>query len=158
MEKKYIDKFYDTTLKSDKYEVFALALPINLIYKSMYNESEQFLKSNYDLIHSDIDVMATLYFNGNALTPTELYSAAIFSSGGMTKVLKKLEERKLIFREASSNDKRSMLVCLTPLGEELIKECMDEVIKMKEKIFDVLSKKEKDSLKKILSKITYSFV
>ena len=76
----------------------------------------------------------------------------------MTKVLKKLEERKLIFREASSNDKRSMLVCLTPLGEELIKECMDEVIKMKEKIFDVLSKKEKDSLKKILSKITYSFI
>ena len=124
----------------------------------MYNESEQFFKSNYDLIHSDIDVMATLYFNGNALTPTELYSAAIFSSGGMTKVLKKLEERKLIFREASSNDKRSMLVCLTPLGEELIKECIDEVIKMKEKIFDVLSKKEKDSLKKILSKITYSFV
>jgi DNA-binding MarR family transcriptional regulator len=158
MEKKYIDKFYDTTLKSDKYEVLAFALPINLIYKSMYNESEQFFKSNYDLIHSDIDVMATLYFNGNALTPTELYSAAIFSSGGMTKVLKKLEERKLIFREASSNDKRSMLVCLTPLGEELIKECMDEVIKMKEKIFDVLSKKEKDSLKKILSKITYSFV
>lgn len=158
MEKKYIDKFYDTTLKSDKYEVLAFALPINLIYKSMYNESEQFFKSNYDLIHSDIDVMATLYFNGNALTPTELYSAAIFSSGGMTKVLKKLEERKLIFREASSNGKRSMLVCLTPLGEELIKECMDEVIKMKEKIFDVLSKKEKDSLKKILSKITYSFV
>ena len=158
MEKKYVDKFYDTTLKSDKYEVLAFALPINLIYKSMYNESEQFFKSNYDLIHSDIDVMATLYFNGNALTPTELYSAAIFSSGGMTKVLKKLEERKLIFREASSNDKRSMLVCLTPLGEELIKECMDEVIKMKEKIFDVLSKKEKDSLKKILSKITYSFV
>lgn len=158
MEKKYIDKFYDTTLKSDKYEVLAFALPINLIYKSMYNESEQFFKSNYDLIHSDIDVMATLYFNGNALTPTELYSAAIFSSGGMTKVLKKLEERKLIFREASSNDKRSMLVCLTPLGEELIKECMDEVIKMKEKFFDVLSKKEKDSLKKILSKITYSFV
>ena len=158
MEKKYIDKFYDTTLKSDKYEVLAFALPINLIYKSMYNESEQFFKSNYDLIHSDIDVMATLYFNGNALTPTELYSAAIFSSGGMTKVLIKLEERKLIFREASSNDKRSMLVCLTPLGEELIKECMDEVIKMKEKIFDVLSKKEKDSLKKILSKITYSFV
>lgn len=158
MEKKYIDKFYDTTLKSDKYEVLAFALPINLIYKSMYNESEQFFKSNYDLIHSDIDVMATLYFNGNALTPTELYSAAIFSSGGMTKVLKKLEERKLIFREASSNDKRSMLVCLTPLGEELIKECIDEVIKMKEKIFDVLSKKEKDSLKKILSKITYSFV
>ena len=37
MEKKYIDKFYDTTLKSDKYEVLAFALPINLIYKTMYN-------------------------------------------------------------------------------------------------------------------------
>ena len=158
MEKKYIDKFYDTTFKSDKYEVFALALPINLIYKSMYNESEQFFKNNYDLIHSDIDVMASLYFNGNALTPTELYSAAIFSSGGMTKVLKKLEERKLIFREASSDDKRSMLVHLTPLGEELTKECIDEIIKMKEKIFNVLSKKEKESLKNILSKVMYSMV
>ena len=91
MNRKYIDKFYDTTLKSDKYEVLAFALPINLIYKSMYNESEQFFKSNYDLIHSDIDVMATLYFNGNDLSPTELYDAMLFSSGGMTKILNKLD-------------------------------------------------------------------
>lgn len=158
MDKKYIDKFYKRTETSDEYEIFALTLPIALIYKKMYQETESFLKNNYDLLHSDLDVLASLYFNESRLSPTELYAATVFSSGGMTKVLKKLEDRKLIKREASSIDKRSMLVCLTQDGEELSKDCLSKIAKSKEEIFSILTKKENEDLNKILSKITYSFV
>lgn len=158
MNKKYIDRFYNSTLKSDEYKIFALTLPITLIHKSMYNETEHFLKNNYDLLHSDIDVLAALYFNNNSLTPTELYAATVFSSGGMTKVLKKLQDRDLIKREVANNDKRSTLVCLTPLGEKVIKDCISQIAKEKEEKFSVLTKKEKEDLEKILSKITYSFI
>ena len=158
MKRKHIDKFYNTTIKSKEFEVFALSLPITLIHKNMFNDTEHFLKTNYDLLHSHIDVLASLYFDGNSLSPTDLYDAIVFSSGGMAKVLKKLEERNLIKREASSNDKRSMLISLTQEGKDLIENCMIEVAKQKEKKFSILTQKEKEDLKNILSKITYSFI
>ena len=158
MKRKHIDKFYNTTIKSKEFEVFALSLPITLIHKNMFNDTEHFLKTNYDLLHSHIDVLASLYFDGNSLSPTDLYDAIVFSSGGRTKVLKKLEERNLIKREASSNDKRSMLISLTQEGKDLIENCMIEVAKQKEKKFSILTQKEKEDLKNILSKITYSFI
>ena len=158
MKRKHIDKFYNTTIKSKEFEVFALSLPITLIHKNMFNDTEHFLKTNYDLLHSHMDVLASLYFDGNSLSPTDLYDAIVFSSGGMTKVLKKLEERNLIKREASSNDKRSMLISLTQEGKDLIENCMIEVAKQKEKKFSILTQKEKEDLKNILSKITYSFI
>lgn len=156
MNKKYIDKFYNTTAKKDAFKVFTLTLPINLIYKDMYSESENFIKTNYDLLHSHINVLASLYFNGNALSPTELYDAMLFSSGGMTKILNKLEERKLIKREPSLNDKRSTLICLTLQGEILVKECIEKIAKAKESVFEVLSDEEKENLKNILAKVIYS--
>lgn len=156
MKKKYLDKFYNNTITYKQYEIFATALPITLLYKSMFNETEQFLKEKYDLLHSHVDVLATLYFNDNALSPTDLYDATVFSSGGMTKVLKKLEERKYISRTPSLEDKRSLLVCLTPLGKELVEESLGQIAQHKEKIFNVLSLKEKEDLKNILSKVTYS--
>ena len=158
MKRKNIDKFYNTTIKSKEFEVFALSLPITLIHKNMFNDTEHFLKTNYDLLHSHIDVLASLYFDGNSLSPTDLYDAIVFSSGGMTKVLKKLEDRNSIKREASSNDKRSMLISLTQEGKDLIENCMIEVAKQKEKKFSILTQKEKEDLKNILSKITYSFI
>lgn len=158
MDKKYIDNFYKRTENSDEYEIFTLTLPIALIYKKMYQETEFFLKNNYDLLHSDLDVLASLYFNENRLSPTELYAATVFSSGGMTKVLKKLQDRNLIKREASPTDKRSMLVCLTQNGEELAKDCLSKIAKSKEEMFSLLTKKESEDLKRIFSKITYSFV
>ena len=158
MKRKHIDKFYNTTIKSKEYEVFALSLPITLIHKNMFNDTECYLKTQYDLLHSHVDVLASLYFDGNSLSPTDLYDATVFSSGGMTKVLKKLEERNLIKREASSNDKRSMLISLTKEGKDLIENCMIEVAKQKEEKFSILTQKEKDDLKNILSKLTYSFI
>ena len=158
MKKKHIDKFYSTTIKVKEFEIFALTLPITLIHKNMFNETEHFIKTQYDLLHSHIDVLASLYFDDKPLSPTDLYDATIFSSGGMTKVLKKLEEKNLIKREASSNDKRSMLISLTIQGRELIENCMIEIAKNKEKKFSILSQKEKEDLKNILSKITYSFI
>ncbi|RXJ83845.1 MarR family winged helix-turn-helix transcriptional regulator [Arcobacter cloacae] len=156
MNKKYIDKFYNSTAKKSEYEIFNITLPINLLYKDMFNETEHFLKANYDLLHSHIDVLASLYFNGNSLSPTELYDAMLFSSGGMTKILNKLEERSLIKREPSVSDKRSTLICLTKEGEKVVKEAIIKIAKAKEEMFEVLNEKEKEDLKNILSKVIYS--
>ena len=160
MNKKYIDEFYSRVEKDKKHEVFALSLPMFLVNKHIYNESESFYKTSYDLLHSDIDVLAALYFTNenHSLSPTELYDATIFSSGGMTKVLKKLEDREFIKRDISKEDKRKSSVTLTQNGVFLIESCICETSKRLENHFKVLSQKEQNDLKKILSKLIYSMI
>jgi DNA-binding MarR family transcriptional regulator len=51
-----------------------------------------------------------------------------------------------------------MLISLTIQGKELIENCMVEIAKIKAKKFSILTQKEKEDLKNILSKITYSFI
>lgn len=77
MNKKYIDDFYNRVSEDKKCEIFALSLPLFLINKDLMVKSENFLKTNYDLLHTDIDVLASLYFNGKdyIMSPTELYDA-----------------------------------------------------------------------------------
>ncbi|MDX9743932.1 MAG: MarR family transcriptional regulator [Arcobacteraceae bacterium] len=156
MNKKYIDNFYNMTLQNDKYESSTLSLPMTLIHKHMFNKTELFLKEKYNLLHSHIDVMAALYFNGKVLTPTELYDALVFSSGGMTKVLKRLESENYIVRELANDDKRRVLVSLTPLGTKITEEAIDDIRKSKDEFFQILDKKEKKQLGDILLKLTYS--
>ena len=76
----------------------------------------------------------------------------------MTKVLKKLEEKKLIKRVPSDNDKRSKLVKIEPKGEKLLQESLKEIIKTNNKIFSVLDEKEKKELREIFKKLVYSLV
>lgn len=160
MNKKYIDDFYQRVSQNRSHEVFTLSLPMLLITKNLHNISESFFKSKYDLIHSEIDVLAALYFNdiNHSLTPTELYDATIFSSGGMTKILKKLEDRELIRRNISKEDRRKTFVSLTKNGIFLIEDCIKETSIRLTESFCILSQKEQMDLKKILSKLLYSMI
>ena len=61
------------------------------------------------------------------LTPTELYRALLITSGGMTKVLKQLEQVGLVRRVAHETDQRSRYVQLTGPGEEMAEKVFDAV-------------------------------
>ncbi|WWW12652.1 winged helix DNA-binding protein [Arcobacter cryaerophilus gv. pseudocryaerophilus] len=76
----------------------------------------------------------------------------------MTKVLKKLEDREFIKRDVSKEDKRKTFVTLTKKGVVLIESCICGASKRLENHFKVLSQKEKNDLKKILSKLIYSMI
>ena len=95
--KKYIDDFYQRVSQNRKpWSVYSITTNVT-DYQNLHNTSESFFKSNYDLIHSEIDVLAALYFNdiNHSLTPTELYDATIFSSGGNDKSFKNLKKENL---------------------------------------------------------------
>ncbi|RXJ54436.1 MarR family winged helix-turn-helix transcriptional regulator [Candidatus Marinarcus aquaticus] len=154
MDKHYLEHFFERTGKLKGYEVANFTLPLTLIYKNMFNETEHLLKTKFNMIHSELDVLAALYFNGKVLSPTELYAATVFSSGGMTKVLKKLEASGLISRVPCAKDKRSTLVKIEKQGEELVEDSLQEVLQTRKPMFDILSHKEQEDLKKILKKLT----
>ena len=78
----------------------------------------------FDLTPSDYAVLSTLRRAGPPyqLSPSELYTVLERSSGGMTKMLKRLEGLGLIERIPDPEDRRSIRVLLTESGVALQEE------------------------------------
>ncbi|WP_395674805.1 MarR family winged helix-turn-helix transcriptional regulator [Inquilinus sp.] len=74
--------------------------------------------AGFGLDRGEFDVIGTLRRSGPPyrLTPTELYTSLMISSGGLTHRLVRLEKAGLIRREKSPSDGRSLLVALTEEG------------------------------------------
>ncbi|MFQ5417272.1 MAG: MarR family winged helix-turn-helix transcriptional regulator [Myxococcota bacterium] len=75
----------------------------------------------FELMPSDYAVLAALRRSGAPyeLAPNQLYTALERSSGGMTKMLKRLENLGLVKRVNDPEDRRSKLVRLTPAGKRV---------------------------------------
>jgi DNA-binding MarR family transcriptional regulator len=75
----------------------------------------------FNLAPSDYSVLAALRRAGAPyeLAPSDLYSTLERSSGGMTKMLKRLESLGFVKRARDPNDGRSTLVSLTPSGMDV---------------------------------------
>ncbi len=75
----------------------------------------------FDLTDGGYSVLAALRRGGEpyAQNPSELYSVLERSSGGMTKILKRLEAQGFVKRTPDPDDRRSSLVWLTPEGLEV---------------------------------------
>ena len=82
---------------------------------------QQSVMSRLDLSPADYSVLAALRRAGPPYqqTPSKLYSRLQRSSGGMTKILHRLEERALIERAQDPSDGRGSVVSLTEKGLDL---------------------------------------
>jgi DNA-binding MarR family transcriptional regulator len=115
--------------------------------------------SRHGLSLTDIDVLAALRRAPppHELSPTELYSAVLISSGGLTKVLHGLESRGLISRVADDKDRRSRRVRLTPAGRALAERAVAAVQASGEALFSrALSTAEMQRLAGLLRKLLLS--
>jgi DNA-binding MarR family transcriptional regulator len=75
----------------------------------------------HGLTLGQFDILATLRRQPDGrLTPTQLMRSVMLSSGGMTNRLDRLEEAGWIRREADPDDRRGVVVTLTPTGRKLI--------------------------------------
>lgn len=74
-----------------------------------------------------------------SLSPTELFSTLMVTSGTMTHRLKRLESRGLISRQVNANDARSMLVQLTHDGMLLIDRAVEKHVENEKHILSGIS-------------------
>lgn len=151
-----ITNFYEKVDAKELPEIFLMTFPIAIIYKTIFSHSDSFFKEHFDLLNSEVDVLALLYTHEKVLSPTQLYDMALFSSGGMTKLLKRLQDKNLIYREEDPSDKRCMLVCLTQSGEELIVKSLNDISKECSKYFEVFNQEEMQTFSTLLKKILVS--
>jgi DNA-binding MarR family transcriptional regulator len=96
----------------------------------------------YGLNVWSFDVLATLRRQGQPfrLKPTELYSLLMLSSGAMTNRIDRLEQDGIVTRVRDAEDRRSVMVQLTPKG-----------IQLADTVMPILFEKEKQVLSQFTS-------
>ena len=107
------------------------------------------------LLPADLDVLVALRTQPppRELTPTVLYRSLFLSSGGLTKILARLEGDGLIERPANPRDGRSRLVRLTEAGERRLDEVAVGVIEHEREFLAPLAPEEQRELTRLLAKL-----
>ena len=111
--------------------------------------------SRHGLDGGEFYVLAALRRAGPpyAMRPTELFRALMVSSGGLTDRLRRLEQRKLIRRRPSDEDRRSLLVELTAEGSRVVEDAFREDMEVENAIVAGLSANQREQLAQLLEKL-----
>lgn len=106
----------------------------------------------YGLIASEFSVLEYLYFEGEQ--PIQVIgSKVILTSGSMTYIINKLEDKKLIKRRQCKKDKRIYYIRITKKGIKLFEEVFPTHKKYIEKVFSGLNKNEKKQMIELFQKM-----
>jgi MarR family 2-MHQ and catechol resistance regulon transcriptional repressor len=105
-----------------------------------------------DLTVSQFGVLETLYHLGPLCQGT-LSAKLLRSTGNITLVLDNLEKRGLVERKREMDDRRMVLISLTPLGEALITAVFPEHAASIQNEFAVLTDAEQAELGRLCKKL-----
>lgn len=86
------------------------------------------------LTHAQFDIIATLG-NTTGMSYKELGERTLITKGTLTGVIERLEQKGLVLRERSSDDKRSFFVRLTPAGDRVFCDVFPKVIARGKELF-----------------------
>lgn len=113
------------------------------------------LFASHGLERGEFDVLATLHRSGppHRLTPTELYTSLMITSGGLTHRLKRLEAAGLVARSPSDTDRRSLLVELTREGLHKAKAAFEEDMLLESSWLSALSDDDQKLLTSLLRRL-----
>jgi DNA-binding MarR family transcriptional regulator len=113
----------------------------------------------YDLDGGLFDVLATLRRAGapHRLSPTELFNSVMLSSGAMTSRIDRLERAGLVVRTPDPDDRRGVLVQLTPQGRELVDRAVESHVANESRLIEALTSEERAELARLLRKLLLSF-
>jgi len=104
------------------------------------------------MCYSDFAVLECLLHKGS-LPVNVIGDKVSLTSGSITTAVDRLQERGLVERQNSEEDRRAKIVALTSKGKKLIKEAFQQHEVDMERLADSLSKKERAELVKLMKKI-----
>lgn len=104
------------------------------------------------LTHAQFDIIATLG-NTPGMTYKELGDKTLITKGTLTGVIERLEQKGLVARSRSADDKRSFFVRLTAEGEKMFDEVFPVVVEQGKQLFTSYSEADFDALDGSLRKL-----
>lgn len=104
------------------------------------------------LTHAQFDIIATLG-NTPGMTYKELGERTLITKGTLTGVIERLEQKGLVARQRSCDDKRSFFVSLTDSGVALFNQVFPTVIAHGRRLFASCSDAEFEAIERALCKL-----
>jgi MarR family transcriptional regulator, 2-MHQ and catechol-resistance regulon repressor len=104
------------------------------------------------LTHAQFDIIATLG-NTPGMSYKQLGDMTLITKGTLTGVISRLEQKGLVQRERSANDKRSFSVRLTASGEQVFNDAFPKVVEHCKKLFASYSEADFAALDQALSRL-----
>jgi DNA-binding MarR family transcriptional regulator len=104
------------------------------------------------LTHAQFDIIATLG-NTAGMTYKQLGERTLITKGTLTGVIERLEQKGLVVRQRSGDDKRSFFVSLTTSGEVLFQQVFPTVISHGRQLFASYSDADFDAIEQTLGKL-----
>lgn len=156
MDTDYIDRFIDEWSRSRPGTDVAPQAGILRIIR-IANRLERRLaqiSAAHDLNVGQFNVLTALRrLDPTPLAPKQLMQATLFSSGALTPILDKLEQKHLVRRLADPNDRRGVLVALTDKGRQVINAALAERERENLELANVLSKEEQEAFSRLARKL-----
>ena len=110
----------------------------------------------FDLTPAQFDVIATLG-NTNGMCMGDLGEKTLITKGTLTGVIDRLIQKQLVDRETPVENRRSVIVKLTPAGQEVFLRVFPAHIAHLKDRFDKLDSSELELLKVLLSRLRQAF-
>jgi MarR family transcriptional regulator, 2-MHQ and catechol-resistance regulon repressor len=110
----------------------------------------------FDLTPAQFDVIATLG-NTNGMCMGELGEKTLITKGTLTGVIDRLIQKQLVCRETPAENRRNVLVQLTPEGREVFDRVFPLHIAHLKERFDKLDPAELELLKVLLGRLRHAF-
>jgi len=109
----------------------------------------------FGLSVGDFDVLASLRRAGKPyrLTPTQLYTNLMLTSGTITNRIDRLEARGLVARVDDPDDRRGVLVSLTPEGLRTVDAAVSAHVANETRLLSALTPAERSTLDATLRKL-----
>ncbi|WP_066305699.1 MarR family winged helix-turn-helix transcriptional regulator [Bacillus sp. FJAT-29814] len=111
---------------------------------------EEIAKNNLSI--TDFSVLEVLYHKGKQ-TIQQIGNSILISSGSMTYVIDKLEQKGLLLRNACLEDRRVIHITLTDAGIELMNKLMPKHHELVDEIFSALTSEDAEALVQLLKKV-----
>jgi DNA-binding MarR family transcriptional regulator len=138
----------------------AMAVIGRILRVARYLERDVELElGRFGLSISEFNALSALRRRGepHALSPTELGRGLMLSSGGVTKLIERLEARGLVVRTPDTTDGRGVVVALTPPGLELQEAAIDAHVVNETELLGPLNAETREELTRILRTLLVAF-
>ncbi|OWP56878.1 MAG: hypothetical protein B2I17_03725 [Thermoplasmatales archaeon B_DKE] len=126
------------------------------VWKLWYRQAERNL-SLVGLNNMEYNVLRILSEN-NAISMVQLANLSMVTQGWITSMVDKLEERKLLERSRSTDDRRIIMIQITNAGKRLMSRAQQAHVKFLEESIKGLNETEISDLLGLLEKLKASLV
>ncbi|HET6804780.1 MAG TPA: MarR family transcriptional regulator [Frateuria sp.] len=127
------------------------------LHKRVHDEANAALKP-FGLNHPQYNLLMMLYgTDGDGLNPSQLAEAAGEKAANITRLTNELCEKGLIERAASEDDRRKLVLSLTPAGLALIERLLPSICALLDEQTRGLAAPEQAELERLLKKFLDGF-